>query len=64
MEVEQETSPTVAAFVETKRLKGDKWDLAATIDKFAKMKKSEKNNNAGGAGNSARGGQRDRRGYN
>jgi hypothetical protein len=63
LKVELETNPTVAAFVETKRSKGYEWDLAAAIDKFAKMKKSEKNNNAGGAGNSARGG-RDRRGYN
>jgi hypothetical protein len=57
LEVERETNPTVAALVETKRLKGDERDLAAAIDKFAKMKKSEKNtNNAGGGGSSARGG--------
>jgi hypothetical protein len=54
----------VAALVETKRSKGHKRDLAAAIDKFAKMKKSEKNN-AGGVGSSARGDlQRDRRDYN
>jgi hypothetical protein len=63
LEVERETNPTVAAFVETKRSKGDERDLAAAINKFAKMKKTEKNNNTGGAGNSARG-VCDRRGYN
>jgi hypothetical protein len=63
LEVERETNPTMAAFVETKRSKGDERDLAAAIDKFAKMKKTEKNNSAGGASNSARRG-RDRRGYN
>jgi hypothetical protein len=57
LEVERETNPTVAAFVETKRSKGDERDLAAAINKFAKMKNSEKNNNAG-AGNFARGGQK------
>jgi hypothetical protein len=64
LKVERETNPTVAAFVEAKRSKGDERDLEAAVNKYAKMKKSEKNNNAGGAGSSARGGlQRDRRGY-
>jgi hypothetical protein len=37
LEVERETNPTVAAFVEAKRSKGDERDLAAAIDKYAKM---------------------------
>jgi hypothetical protein len=66
LEVKRETNPTMAAFVEAKRLKGDERDLAAAVNKYEKMKKSEKNNsNAGGTGASARGGlQRDRRVYN
>jgi hypothetical protein len=65
LEVERETNPTVAALVETKRSKGDKRDLAAAIDKFAKMKKSGRRTTTlgGGFGSSARGGlQRNRRG--
>jgi hypothetical protein len=37
LEVERETNPTVAAFVEAKRSKGDKRDLAAAVDKYTKM---------------------------
>jgi hypothetical protein len=39
LEVERETNPTVAAFVEAKRSKGDERDLAAAVDKYAKLKK-------------------------
>jgi hypothetical protein len=58
LEVERETNPTVAAFVEAKRSKGDKRDLAAAVDKYTKMKKSEKqaSSTAGAGGASARGG--------
>jgi hypothetical protein len=56
LEVERETNPTVAAFVEAKRSKGDKRDLAAAVDKYTKMKKSEKASSSVGAGGaSARG---------
>jgi hypothetical protein len=62
LEVERETNPTVAAFVEAKRSKGDERDLAAAVDKYAKMKKSEKQASSTGAGGeSARGGSRDPR---
>jgi hypothetical protein len=65
LEVERETKPTVAAFVEAKRSKGDERDLAAAVDKYTKMKKWEKStSNAGGSGASARGGPRNRAGYN
>jgi hypothetical protein len=64
LEVERETNPTVAAFVEAKRLKGDERDLAAAVDKYAKMKKSEKASSTGAGGDSARGAHRTRRGYN
>jgi hypothetical protein len=65
LEVERETNPTVAAFVEAKRSKGDERDLAAAVDKYLKMKKSEKaSSNAGAGGASARGGPRNRVGYN
>jgi hypothetical protein len=65
LEVERETNPTVAAFVEAKRSKGDERDLAVAVDKYAKMKKSEKASSAAGAGGeSARGGPRNRVGYN
>jgi hypothetical protein len=50
LEVERETNPTVAALVETKRSKGDKRDLAAAIDKFAKMKKSGRRTTTLGGG--------------
>jgi hypothetical protein len=66
LEVERETNPTVAAFVEAKRSKGDERDLAAAVDKYAKMKKSEKQQaygTTGGGGESARG-ARNRAGYN
>jgi hypothetical protein len=39
LEVEREINPTVAAFVEAKRSKGDERDLAAAVNKYAKMKK-------------------------
>jgi hypothetical protein len=55
LEVERETNPTVAAFVEAKRSKGDKRDLAAAVDKYTKMKQSEKASSAGAGGASARG---------
>jgi hypothetical protein len=65
LEVERETNPTVAAFVEAKRSKGDKRDLAAAVDKYAKMKKSEKASSTTGAGGaSAWGGPLNRAGYN
>jgi hypothetical protein len=64
LEVERETNPTVAAFVEAKRSKGDERDLAAAVDKYAKMKKSEKASGAGAGGASARGAPRTRGGYN
>jgi hypothetical protein len=64
LEVQRETNPTVAAFVEAKRSKGDKRDLAAAVVKYAKMKKSEKSTSNAGAGSSARGGARNRTGYN
>jgi hypothetical protein len=65
LEVERETNPTVAAFVEAKRSKGDERDLAAAVNKFGKMKKSEKqaSGTTGGGGESARG-ARNRAGYN
>jgi hypothetical protein len=64
LEVERETNPTVAAFVEAKRSKGDERDLAADVDKYAKLKKSEKQHaGASGGGDSARG-ARNRNGYN
>jgi hypothetical protein len=64
LEVERETNPTVAAFVEAKRSKGDERDLAAVVDKYAKMKKAEKQaGTTGGGGDSARG-ARNRAGYN
>jgi hypothetical protein len=64
LEVKRETNPTVAAFVEAKRSKGDERDLAAAVDKYAKMKKSEKQaGTTGGGGDSARG-ARNRAGYN
>jgi hypothetical protein len=47
LEVERETNPIVAAFVEAKRSKGDERDLAAAVDKYAKMKKSEKQTSTG-----------------
>jgi hypothetical protein len=55
LEVEKETNPTVEAFVEAKRSKVDERDLAAAVDKYAKMKKSEKDSSAGAGGESARG---------
>jgi hypothetical protein len=62
-EVERETNPTVSAFVEAKRSKGDKRDLAAAVDKYAKLKKSEKQQaGPSGGGDSARG-ARNRNGY-
>jgi hypothetical protein len=65
LEVERETNPTVAAFVEAKRSKGDERDLAAAVDKYTKMKKLEKStSNAGGTCASARGGAQNRSGYN
>jgi hypothetical protein len=65
LEVERETNPTVAAFVEAKRSKGDERDLAAAVDKYAKMKKSEKvSSTAGAGGASARGGPQNRAVYN
>jgi hypothetical protein len=61
--VERETNPTVAAFVEAKRSKGNERDLAAAVNKYTKMKKSEKaSGNVGGA--SDRGGPWNRAGYN
>jgi pyruvate/2-oxoglutarate dehydrogenase complex dihydrolipoamide acyltransferase (E2) component len=65
LEVERETNPTVAAFVEAKRSKGDERDFAAAVDKYAKIKKSEKqaSGTTGGGGDSARG-ARNRAGYN
>jgi hypothetical protein len=66
LEVERETNPTVAAFVEAKRSKGDERDLAVTVDKYPKMKKSEKqqaSGTTGGGGDSARG-ARNWAGYN
>jgi hypothetical protein len=66
LEVKRETNPTVAAFVEAKRSKGDERDLAAAVDKYAKMKKSEKqqaSGTTGGVGDSARGAS-NRAGYN
>jgi hypothetical protein len=62
LEVERETNPTVAAFVEAKRSKVDERDLAAAVDKYAKLKKSEKLLPSGG-GDSTRG-ARNRNGYN
>jgi hypothetical protein len=51
--------------LEAKRSKGDERDLAAAVDKYAKMKKSEKASSIAGAGGaSARGGPRNRVGYN
>jgi hypothetical protein len=65
LEVERETNPTVAAFVEAKRSKGDERDLAAAVDKYAKMKKSEKASSiAGAGGGSARGGPQNPEGDN
>jgi hypothetical protein len=65
LEVERETNPTVAAFVEAKRLKGDEMDLAAAVDKYTKMKKSEKaSSSVGGGSASARGGPWNRAGCN
>jgi hypothetical protein len=52
----------VAAFVEAKRSKGDERDLAAAVDKYAKLKKSEKQHPSGG-GDSTRV-ARNRNGYN
>jgi hypothetical protein len=63
LEVERETNPTVAAFVEAKRSKGDERDLAAAVDKYAKLKKSEKQQGASGGRDSARGAG-NRNGYN
>jgi hypothetical protein len=63
LEVERETNPTVAAFVEAKRSKGDERDLAAAVNKYAKMKKLEKDSSAAG-GASARGAPRTQGGYN
>jgi hypothetical protein len=63
LEVKRETNPTVAAFVEAKRSKGDERDLAAAVDKYTKMKKSEKQAGTTGGGDSARG-ARNRAGYN
>jgi hypothetical protein len=40
----------VAAFVEAKRLKGNERDLTAAVDKYAKMKKSEKSSSNTGGG--------------
>jgi hypothetical protein len=64
LEVERETNPTVAAFVEAKRLKGDERNLAAAVDKYTKMKKSEKASSNIWGGASARGGPQNRAGYN
>jgi hypothetical protein len=64
LEVERETNPTVAAFVEAKRSKGDERDLAAAVDKYAKMKNSEKSSSNAGGGASARGGPQKPAGYN
>jgi hypothetical protein len=66
LEVERETNPTVAAFLEAKRSKGDERDLAASVDKYTKIKKSEKqaSSTAGAGGASTRGGPRNRAGYN
>jgi hypothetical protein len=65
LEVKRETNPTVAAFVEAKRSKGNERDLAAAVDKYAKMKKSEKqaSSTTGAGGESARG-ARNQAGYN
>jgi hypothetical protein len=54
----------VAAFVEAKRSKGDHRDLAAAVDKYTKMKKTEKNTSNAETGASARGDVRNRTGYN
>jgi hypothetical protein len=62
LEVERETNPTVAAFVEAKRSKGDERDLAVAVDKYAKMKNSEKSSSNAGGGASDRGGPRNRQG--
>jgi hypothetical protein len=64
LEVKRETNPTVAAFVEAKRSKGDKRDLAAAVDKYTKMKMSEKTSSNVGGCTSARGGPRNWAGYN
>jgi hypothetical protein len=64
LEVERETNPTVAAFVEAKRSKGNERDLTAAVDKYTKMKKLEKASSSVGGGTSARGGPRNRAGYN
>jgi hypothetical protein len=64
LQVKRETNPTVAAFVEAKRLKGDERDLSAAVDKYTKMKKSEKASISVGSGTWARGGPRNRAGYN
>jgi hypothetical protein len=65
LEVERETNPTVAAFVEAKRLKGDERDLAAAVIKYTKTKKSEKQaSSTAVASASARGAHRTRGGYN
>jgi hypothetical protein len=65
LEFEREKNPTVAAFVEAKSSKGDERDLAAAVDKYTKMKKSEKASSSVGAGGaSARGAPRTRGGYN
>jgi hypothetical protein len=50
--------------VEAKRSKGDERDLAAAVDKYTKMKKSEKASSRVGGGMFARGGPRNRAGYN
>jgi hypothetical protein len=62
--VQRETNPTVAAFVEAKRLKGGERDLAAVVDKYTKLKKSEKASSNVGGGSSARGGPQNRAGNN
>jgi hypothetical protein len=64
LEVERETNPTVVAFVEANRSKGDEKDLAASVDKYTKMKKSEKASSTAGASASATGAPRNRAGYN
>jgi hypothetical protein len=50
--------------VEAKRSKGDERDLAAAVDKYAKMKKLEKASSTGAGGESARGAHRTRGGHN
>jgi hypothetical protein len=57
LEVERETNPAVAAILETKRSKGDERDLAAAIDKHARMERGRRGNGngIGGAGRGARG---------